>query len=235
MSTSTSHSATSVPPTRQQLDELEALMQRMLDLPVNHLDERPSNGVADVVEAAEVEPDPTADWREDPLQPSEEWIPSAFDPIAPDESNPSSDQPLAEWPAPLSPPEWPDLAEFAPGMVHAAQRTEHPGDQAWASNLEDLAWNDVPGDSQSKTSVSDMGPDKQTAASTTVPPMPPVEPWLLPLVWFNVAFDGLTFLLGPLGRWLRGPTGRAVMGWIGVLLVAGSMAWALFDWMGWTW
>src|SRR5262245_17599335 len=39
MSTSVSPRSTAVHPTRQQLDELDALLQRMLDLPVNQPDE----------------------------------------------------------------------------------------------------------------------------------------------------------------------------------------------------
>jgi len=59
--------------------------------------------------------------------------------------------------------------------------------------------------------------------------------WLRALVWVNLAFDAFTYLFGPLGGWLRGPTGRTMIGWIGVLLLAGAMAWAWFDWIGWTW
>jgi hypothetical protein len=52
--------------------------------------------------------------------------------------------------------------------------------------------------------------------------------------WPNRLYDALTFLLGPTGRWLRGPSGRAVVGCTGLLLLAGAVAWGLIDWLGWT-
>jgi hypothetical protein len=45
--------------------------------------------------------------------------------------------------------------------------------------------------------------------------------WLLrPLLWSNRAFDRWTGWLGRPGRWLRGPLGRAVLGWVGLGLWA---------------
>jgi hypothetical protein len=61
-------------------------------------------------------------------------------------------------------------------------------------------------------------------------------PWALqPLVWSNRAFDRCAGHLGASGRWLRGPRGRAWIGWSGIALLAGAAAWAWFEWMGWTW
>jgi hypothetical protein len=48
-------------------------------------------------------------------------------------------------------------------------------------------------------------------------------------------FDVVTLSLGPLGRWLRGQAGRTLLGLAGLLLVAATVAWAVLDWMGWTW
>ena len=142
---------------------------------------------------------------------------------------------MAEWPAPLPPPEWPDLAEYAPDAVLAEQPLGEASDTAWPDEAEALPWNGIAEDSREKAFSPDMAAAETSVAVVTAPAMPPDagRPW--PLVWINIAFDGLTVLLGPLGRWLRGPTGRAMIGWIGVLLLAGAMAWALFDWMGWTW
>jgi hypothetical protein len=58
---------------------------------------------------------------------------------------------------------------------------------------------------------------------------------LRPLLWLNLAFDWSTTWLGPPGRWLRGPGGRAVLGWGGLLLLAAALAWVALDGMAWTW
>ena len=57
----------------------------------------------------------------------------------------------------------------------------------------------------------------------------------LPLVPVNWLFDAATWLLGPLGRRLRTPGGRSLLGWTGLLLLAGALAWGVLDWLGWTW
>jgi hypothetical protein len=59
---------------------------------------------------------------------------------------------------------------------------------------------------------------------------------LRPLLWINLAFDYGTGWLGPLGCWLRGPLGRGVLGWGGLLLLVGALVWiALLEGMDWTW
>jgi hypothetical protein len=81
-----------------------------------------------------------------------------------------------------------------------------------------------------------------------VPPTPPAparaparqtgpgDPaWALPLVWFNRAFDACLAPAGPLGRWLQGRPGRAALGAVGLLCLAGALALAVADGIGWTW
>lgn len=67
----------------------------------------------------------------------------------------------------------------------------------------------------------------------------PVPALFLPLVLLNQAFDGCTCLLGPFGRWLRSPSGRASLGGSGVLLLLAALVWVTIDAleldvMGWT-
>ena len=60
-------------------------------------------------------------------------------------------------------------------------------------------------------------------------------PWFLwPLVGFNAVFDACLLPWGPLGRWLRGPTGRAFLGILGLLFLTAAAAWAAAEWIGWT-
>jgi hypothetical protein len=55
------------------------------------------------------------------------------------------------------------------------------------------------------------------------------------LVWFNRAFDGCLVPLGPVGRWLRRPAGRNLLGAGGVLGLLAAAAVAVADCIGWTW
>jgi hypothetical protein len=65
-------------------------------------------------------------------------------------------------------------------------------------------------------------------------PAPRVAAWLGPVVWGNRLFDRCAGYGGPPGRWLRGPTGRALLAWSGVLLLAAAVAFAVCDRFGWT-
>src|SRR5262249_30490180 len=47
--------------------------------------------------------------------------------------------------------------------------------------------------------------------------------FILSLVLLNGLFNLLTYLLGPLGTWIRGP-GRGMVGWAGILMIAAAAA-----------
>ena len=57
---------------------------------------------------------------------------------------------------------------------------------------------------------------------------------LVPVVWFNKGFDLLMLPLGPLGGWFRSPSGRTVLGTVGLLCVAGAIVLAVVEGFGWT-
>ena len=59
--------------------------------------------------------------------------------------------------------------------------------------------------------------------------------YLRPVVWCNRAYDAGTSWTGPLGQWLRGAQGRAVIGLMGLLLLIAAFAWVAIDGLGWTW
>lgn len=77
------------------------------------------------------------------------------------------------------------------------------------------------------------------APPTVEEPLPSYEaplPFLLwPLFWVTRGFDRCTAPLGAPGRWLRGPLGKTLLGWAGLLLIAVVGGIALHDWFGWTW
>jgi hypothetical protein len=74
-------------------------------------------------------------------------------------------------------------------------------------------------------------------------PAPPADPShpliLLPIVWVNRAFEACVKPLGPLGRWLSGPSGRGFLGTVGLLCIVAAIAYVLaegigwFGWIGW--
>lgn len=68
-----------------------------------------------------------------------------------------------------------------------------------------------------------------------LPPLPYRAPLLLkPVVWFNALFDLLLWPTGPLGWWLKQPSGRGVLGVLGILCLLGAIALAVADGIGWT-
>jgi hypothetical protein len=56
-----------------------------------------------------------------------------------------------------------------------------------------------------------------------------------PLVFIDRVFEECVAPLGYLGRWLMSATGKSALGGIGLLLLAGALAWAMVDWLLWNW
>jgi hypothetical protein len=209
-------------PTRQQLDELEALMQRMLSLPVSE-GEEPA--------APPAPPEPKS--RAAVLPPRLRAIP---DPPPWDDAAPVNDVPppsprLIARPVEVRAPR--GLAAAAPPVVHSER----------VSIEEEIA--NVPEMPATQTAEPDL-------AAVPQQPRPRVKPriaakrhlvarepeelwWLAPLVWTNHAFDRCTLRLGSSGRWLRGARGRSWIGWSGILLFALAAAWAALEWLGLMW
>jgi hypothetical protein len=63
-------------------------------------------------------------------------------------------------------------------------------------------------------------------------PVVPLALW--PAVLFNATFDVCLLPLGPVGKWFKEPTGRGVLGTIGLLAVVAALALAAADGIGWT-
>jgi hypothetical protein len=58
---------------------------------------------------------------------------------------------------------------------------------------------------------------------------------LAPVLMLNGVFDALSYLLGPLGAWLRRPAGRKALGWSGVAMIFGAACWAAVEWYAGDW
>lgn len=242
MSIPTSRSATSMQPTRQQLDELEALMQRMLELPVQHGGEV-SGGSAVTAADAVSDEEEASEWGEDYPPPPAEWgavglerlstelpISSEFQATEPDADTPAAawDEPAFSAHSPAFENERPVETGLSWASTEDSSAPENGGDASARS------WAEAPVNPlEAELGAAESPPTGSDAAAASLSSPRPGSP--RPFLWLNLTYDVLTYLLGPLGRWLRGPAGRALVGWIGVLLLAGAMAWFLYDWMGWTW
>jgi hypothetical protein len=277
---------------RQQLDELDALLKRMLELPVNRLDETDESEEIDEPPQApavrDVEPQPasppvsymvveTASPRPIPpasgFEPRQPLLAPRLVPVTP------RPEPVAERPAPIPAPE--PVPAIAPAPEPEAspeaeqwvplRSTWQPSAQTWQPLAE--SWRQAHGGLPSAATmpapipeppVENTPPIEITLPLTPAPvqpvpppvrmPAPPVETpaeprlrltaedappsvprLLMPLLWFNQGFDACLAPLGAPGRWLCGPSGRQLLGIIGLLSLAAATAILVAAGMGWSW
>jgi hypothetical protein len=221
-------------PTREQLDELEALMQRMLALPVNNIDDLGSNGHA------------AASGSRPAVSALAEYPPRFEDGIGGDgvEIETGASDGFAEAFPPVpeeAPASAPELFFDSGGFGPAEQDGRATGgiDRLPEQDSNPSLWSDV----VAGPAVA-LDQAERDSAETTHPNVPvslsPRETYsyagpLELLVWVSRAFDWFARRFGPFGRWLSRPWGRALLGWTGLLLLAAAAAWWVLDWAGWTW
>jgi hypothetical protein len=56
---------------------------------------------------------------------------------------------------------------------------------------------------------------------------------LLPFVGLNRVFDGVMSCFGPLGQWFCTSAGRNLLGFVGLVLLGGGIAWGAVEVFGW--
>jgi hypothetical protein len=243
---STSLPAESSPPksagsTKQLLEELDALMQRMLAIPVNEVAETPDRqNSAEAIEtpdisSASVQPGPLepqvqseisspARLSSPPLEIPKVTCHMAAPAVPPPPADLRSDQPEApgKEDAVLPPPEAVPLGGFWP---HPALQGPQWREEAARQPTAPANWSPPP---QQRPAQGPVWP-------LTAIPQPATGLRLRALLWSNRTFDRCTARLGRPGRWLQGPPGRRLVGWLGIGLLAGSVAWGLSNWFDWTW
>jgi hypothetical protein len=193
----------SLQPTRQLLDELDSLMQRMLALPVERVGGEPGEAPGPATAAA-------TDEEERPV----------YRPPSLNEMPAAANYRETEW------------EEDAPSDRLADRPQSLPSEQdaSLPASPEVLAALHLP--ARQETSRRPIIPTTQPAADV---PEPLPAAWLRALVRTNQVFDyGTTWLGGP-GQWLRSDRGRALLGWVGLGLLAGAVAWLTLTGLGWTW
>jgi len=219
---------------RALFEELDALLERMLALPVSYLEDEagvPQGSAEEVplitVAEAMLESSPPYSTPLPPVTATDEAFaaqatldfPSPVPPV-PSEPEPPARNPL------------PQLTEEKTSPDHEAD----PG-QARPMSPKSALPADLGAVGPHSALPTEQG--RPISAKSASSPQPstfdPTPLWLLPFVWCNRAFDGFTVLLGPPGRWLRGSAGRAALGWTGLLMLAAACGLFLGDWFGWTW
>jgi hypothetical protein len=199
-------------PTRQQLDEIDALLRRMLTLP------------------------PLASAAAE----------STVSPLAPGPAAVSYPTPtIREVPAPRPPaPGEPAVQEWRVGWQQPPT-SPPPSVVAWGSPVPLATPADAPYRPEAPAYLFPPPPAPPHPAGvpyapplpvpTPASPAPPsASPVLWPLIALNVTFNVATYLLGPLGTWLRG-SGRTTMGWLGIGMILAAGGWAAGEWYGYDW
>lgn len=226
MSTSGSTRITAaIDATRQKLDELDVLLQQMLNLPVNRLD---PEGFGTAEPSSDRNPVP-GEANNEPALAFPNMIPEPEDETGQDQELPEksletstngdgSNDRLEEIEHPVAAEESVDPALRISG--YRAIRTE----TGW--EVGKLSESGSPSESQPRELISEPRDTSEAEPNA-------VSWWLYPVVCLNWIYDGVTFLFGPLGRWLRGETGRFLLGLVGIGLLLTALGWALLEWMGW--
>jgi hypothetical protein len=194
--------------TKQMLDELDALMERMLALPVSELDELPPV-------PRDAPKTPTLSATLTVLEPTSDSTEPAQVADILDASSPSPSTALAE-----SPREFPPSSDAV--ATDAADALGYPIQEPVSEDL-------LP----PPLIISRPGGGARANLPNRLPWSR--DRWLQPLIWVNGAFDFLVGRLGGFGRWLQTQAGRNVLGLAGLVCLALALFWLLRDWFNWTW
>jgi hypothetical protein len=256
MSTSTGRTTGSGVPTRQQLDELDALLKKMLELPVQAADEshpepppvlpiRPSLRPVPatepirselpgytVIETAmpdlppcltpSVSADPVQEQAAARLREQAEWqqYQSSWQPSA------QTWGPLAETWRQKQPAALPEIPSF-PGPTPPSVQTQ---------TVEIPEGGEATGLASGATTASSQA--AAASAQTAHSPGADTERssfLLWPLLVINGCFDLPTYLLGPIGRWLRSAEGGNWLALLGLLGMVTAAILVVLDGIGWNW
>ncbi len=237
--------------TRQQLDELDSLLQRMLSLPLSG----PAEDAPPVPPLPPL-PEPPAGWRADAGGPPVRPPHLAADPVpalAPVAGPPITFPPEAARPAAEEPDWGPDpLARYGPPPAADADRPFGPPapetgvPPAAPGPLRGVDAPALPAGfrslfAEAEAEVEKVAPLTPAPAAPPAPPVPsrisghspsPVPVVLWPLFAVNWVLELLLGLLGPVGAAVTRPAAKHLLGFAGLLLLAAAGAWAARG-MGW--
>lgn len=204
--------------TKQLLDELDALMEKMLSLPVS---------TQEAASLPEAPPDfPRMSATLTVLESSVETEESKTEP-APSYEVPSS--PRRDEASAVAAPH----ADFKTRTRTRAQQEEALASPARTPGVrvDSALESELPLDAVPPSLLHVQIPEVEILPA---PPRPLRNLLILPLLWINGIFDVATFFLGPFGRWLRTAQGRSFLAATGIGLILLAIGWVIRDWMSWT-
>jgi hypothetical protein len=236
---------TALQSTKQMLDELDALMERMLSLPVNELDDQLTYP------------------KETSKGPSLAASLTLLGPATPAATSGSADTTNETSTAKTAPPPKKSPIERRPKAKggHPPTRPPHlkraPFPAPSQETVESMTAAEAPAEMRAEAdellAMPMTLPEPVPLTNEVLPPtvLPELEPLLAqmpeqvptsvggmltaPLWWVNQAFDRSTMSMGGLGHWLRGPNGRGLLGFSGMVLALLAVVWVVKDWLGWNW
>ncbi|HEY1376472.1 MAG TPA: hypothetical protein VGF55_06740 [Gemmataceae bacterium] len=224
--------STSSPPAgpsmRQQLDELDALLQRMLSLPVNQPDD-------DSAARPPVAPRPAADPSATPPpgRGPRLVLLDGSAPVPPPQSAPAGWD--ATWNINLNPQQGSSI--LGPRSPAAPRQQPESAPPVWRAETVAFA----PARPEPTPQPPLSAPTPHANPAVRVDPAPVNRPQaaepaplpLWPLVAVNRVFDAVMPWLGPPGQWLCTRAGRNLLGYAGLGMILGGAAWAAGGWFGW--
>jgi hypothetical protein len=210
--------------TRDQLDELDGLIQRMLALPVDDAAE----GFSRASERALIVSEPAPQSVRGGLSSSEERadarreasLPVAIDSPCEPVGLGVTDLGGGRRTVPVV------LTGRDAGIRPIPQEATKPRDTAVLAEPVLPSRREIPGRTSLPPAAVVPQPERPRRSTLAVV--------FNPFLASNLAFDGVTASLGTPGRWLQGPWGRAVLGCLGLAMLAGAL-WMALERLGWTW
>ena len=203
-------------PTQDQLEELETLIQRMLDLPVVDFQDSRSDSAASGHRIREI-------------------LPADLAGAVPEQT--SGDSPLFLIEHPSSNALAPPLSAPHFRIAHRSEKSPGPvGEEPRAAGGAETT---VPGtyELEIPKATRPIRSPRTKPYSTRKKERPQgskaASIMLLPFKAINWLFELYTLPFGPLGRWLRGVVAKNILGVVGLILLATAGAFGLVEWMGW--
>jgi hypothetical protein len=229
------------------LDELDELMQRMLALPVGDSATKAASGPGPATSLLDSPPElaPRECRLDDSRRPSEPQKPRSYSyeppPAEEPEKSDAVEKASADQKTGAAPAETSESDEESAPDTNDTNEVESHDHQAEPEPTEANPFAFLPG---KISTVSAEVLTALTGPSTALKDEPVVQRsrllavaarrqrwWLLPLRFTNGIFDVLTQLLGPLGSWLRQPSGRTFLGWLGLALLLAAIALQVVLWV----
>src|SRR5262245_58443062 len=219
-------------PVRQQLDELDALLQRMLALPVNSLDDGAATTEPRTPSPRPIDPPPRAPalldgWKQPPMM-----LLTDSGPVSP----PSTPEPPRwdpSWGINLNPQNGSSiLGARSPAATYSAAAPESPSQYVRAESASPAISEPPQEPPEPESSTRSHIPTPAFRARATPRPGPPsLLAW--PFAILDQLFDWAVSLI-PLGSMFTTRVGKDCIGVAGLVMLAAGVTWGVLDFLGWT-